>query len=68
MSILLIFYGIFLLVLAAVAIAAVYHALKFGFPGDKTRLAAGVYLMSVFAILIISFVLILSADFSEVTL
>lgn len=68
MSIILIGYGLFLLVLAGVAVAAVYHALNFGFPGDRTRLAAGIYVITCFAILIVSLVLIVGADFSEVTL
>ncbi|MSU75970.1 hypothetical protein EXS54_00620 [Patescibacteria group bacterium] len=65
MGFLLIIYGIFLVFLAAVGIAAIGHAVKFGFPGDKTRAAMGLYVVIVFAILIVSLVLILGADFSE---
>lgn len=67
MSLLLIIYGVFLLILAGVGIAAIFHAVKFGFPGDRTRLATGLYVVTVIAILITSLVLIVGADFSEVS-
>lgn len=65
MGFLIIGYIVFLVVLAVVGIAAIGHALKFGFPGDKTKLATLLYIVICATILVFSFVLILGADFSE---
>ena len=65
MIILLIVYGVFLLGLATFGGSAVYHALRFGFPGDKTKPAVFIYLALVMIIVVASFVLIGTADFAE---
>lgn len=64
MSILIVAYLVFLLAIAVFGAAALYHAYKFGFPGDKSRLGAFVYIVVMVALLIASFVLIGSTDFS----
>ncbi len=65
MIVLLIAYGIFLLGLIAFGGSAVYHALQFGLPGDSTRAAAFVYIAAVAIVVVISFVVIGTVDFSE---
>lgn len=66
MIILLIAYGVFLLGLAAFGGSAVYHALRFGFPGDRTRPVVFVYLATVAILVIGSFIVIGTVDFTEV--
>ena len=66
MQIILIGYGIFLILLALFGGAAVFHARKFGFPGDKTGLATLLYLVTVAVIVVMSFLAIGSVDFEEV--
>lgn len=65
MIILLIAYGLFLLGLAAFGGSAVYHALRFGFPGDKTRPAVFIYLAVMAVLIVASFVVIGTANFSQ---
>lgn len=64
MGILIIAYFVFLVGVGIFGVAAVYHAAQFGFPGDKTRLATILYLVTVVTILVVSFVLIGTTDFS----
>ena len=64
MGALLIGYFVYLLVVAAFAIAALYHCFKYSNEGDKTQFAAGLYLLVMLVILIGGFVFIGSADFS----
>lgn len=62
MSLLLIAYIVFLFGYATVAASALYHAYKFGYPGDKTRLAASIYISVITLTLIGSFILIGTTD------
>lgn len=64
MLLLLIFYVLFLLGLAGFAGSALYHAYRFGYVGDRTRFAAGVYLAFIIGILTGSFVMIAMTDWS----
>ncbi len=52
MTITIISYLAYVLILAGFAIAAIYHARRFGFPGDRTALATGVYLVATVAIIV----------------
>jgi uncharacterized membrane protein YidH (DUF202 family) len=65
MIILLIVYGVFLLGLAIFGSSAVYHALRFGFPGDNTKPAVFIYLALVTIIVVASFILIGTVDFAR---
>lgn len=56
MATVIISYLLYLLVIAGLAVAGIYHARKFGFPGDKTTLATGIYLFAVLVIVIGTFV------------
>jgi hypothetical protein len=49
-------YLAYLVIVAGLGIAGIYHAREFGFPGDKTRVAAGVYVLVVVAIVAFTFV------------
>ncbi|MEX1113528.1 MAG: hypothetical protein WD846_03180 [Patescibacteria group bacterium] len=51
MAIIIISYLLYALVLAGFAVAAIYHARRFGFPGDRTALATGTYLTVVVLII-----------------
>ena len=64
MIILLIAYGVFLLGLAAFGGSAVYHALRFGFPGDRSKPAVVVYLVTVAIVVVTSFIIIGTANFT----
>lgn len=46
--------------------AGVYHALKFGYPGDKTRLAVVLYLTVAAVVVIASLIALGSTDLQEV--
>lgn len=65
MIILLIAYGLFLLGLIAFGGSAVYHALQFGLPGDSTRAAAFVYIATVLIVVVVSFIVIGTVDYTE---
>jgi hypothetical protein len=56
MATVIISYLAYLVIIAGFALAGVYHARKFGFPGDKTMIATGVYLFAVLVIVIGTFV------------
>ncbi len=64
MTILIIAYAVFLLCLAVFGASAVYHAVRFGFPGDRTRLGVGLYLLLSVVILVASLIILGGADFS----
>lgn len=49
-------YLIYLAIVGAIGIAGIYHARRFGFPGDKTQVASGLYVFTVIAIVIGTFV------------
>ena len=65
MTVLLIIYGIFLLGILGFGGAGVYHANKFGFPGDRTRLAVLLYVVATVTLVVASFILLGQADTSE---
>ncbi|MEX2043452.1 MAG: hypothetical protein WD926_01000 [Patescibacteria group bacterium] len=56
MTTVIISYLAYLVIVAGFAIAGIYHTRQFGFPGDKTRIAAGLYLFTVIVIVIGTFV------------
>ncbi|HEY8108788.1 MAG TPA: hypothetical protein VIF43_02155 [Patescibacteria group bacterium] len=56
MATVIISYLVYLLAIAGFAVAGIYHARKFGFPGDKTTLASGIYLFALIVIIIGTFV------------
>lgn len=64
MIILLIAYVVFLLMLSVFAGSAVYHALRFGFPGDRTRPAVFVYLTVMVLLIVVSFAVLGTANFT----
>ncbi len=51
MAIIIISYLLYALILTGFAVAAIYHARRFGFPGDHTALATGTYLTVVVLII-----------------
>lgn len=48
-------YLICLLLIGAFGIAGIYHARRFGFAGDKTTVAAGMYIVAFLAIVVLTF-------------
>ncbi|MDP3999949.1 MAG: hypothetical protein Q8Q11_00740 [bacterium] len=58
MTTVIISYLVYLVIIGGFAVAGVYHTRRFGFPGDKTQVAAGLYLFTVVAIVIATFVTI----------
>lgn len=54
------------LLVGVVGGAGIYHALKFGYPGDKTRLAVVLYLTVMAVILVASVIALGSIDLEEV--
>ncbi len=58
MTTIIIAYLLYLLVIGGFAVAAIYHARRFGFPGDRTTLATGTYLLAVVVIIAFTFVVL----------
>ena len=56
MTTVIISYLVYLVIIGGFAVAVVYHSRQFGFPGDKTPVAAGLYLFTLIAIVIGTFV------------
>ncbi len=64
MIIFLALYLIFLIIFVILSYFAIYHARRFGFVGDATKVAVDIYLIVSAIIIISSFVLILGCDWS----
>lgn len=64
MIVLLILYVFFLLGMIAFGGSALYHAYRFGYVGDKTRLAAAIYIGTVLVLVSCSVALVAMTDWS----
>lgn len=62
MTVIVLAYLGFLLLLSLLGGAGIYHALKFGYPGDKTKVAVLLYLVTVLIVIIASFVVLGTVD------
>lgn len=60
-------YAGLIVIIGGFGAAAIYHAFKFGYKGDQTRLGVGIYLAVFGLLLIASFLLLVTSPGSEVS-